>query len=105
MAPRENAFTPPVLPIMQGTTVEFPNDDPIFHNVFSLSKTKPFDLGLYKRGTNKSVTFDQPGLVKVYCNIHEKMIGYIAVLENPYFTLTDKEGKFKIADVPPGKHD
>lgn len=104
MASRNKVFDPLILPIVKGSEVEFPNDDVILHNVFSLSKTKPFDLGLYKKGDMKMVRFDQPGLVKVYCNIHEKMAGYILVLENPYFALTDKDGNFKISGVPNGKY-
>ena len=70
-------FIPQVLPIVVGTTVDFPNEDDIYHNVFSLSKTKTFDLGIYKQGTSQSVTFDQTGLVKTYCNLHPDMIGYV----------------------------
>jgi plastocyanin len=98
-------FVPPVLPIMAGMEVEMPNEDAIFHNAFSLSKTKPFDLGLYKKGQKKSVLFDLPGLVKVYCNIHEKMVAYILVLENPYYAVTDRDGNFKLDDVPDGQYD
>lgn len=106
MASQDKAFVPEVLPILKGTTVHFPNNDKIYHNAFSLSKNKPFDLGLYKKGAdaNKTVTFDKPGLVKVYCNIHEKMIGHIVVLENPYYSLSNKEGKFLIPNVPAGKY-
>lgn len=93
-------FVPDTLPILVGTTVDFPNGDTIYHNVFSLSKVKPFDLGLYAQGESQSVTFDQPGLVKVYCNIHSDMVANILVLPNPYFTTSDKEGRFVIADVP-----
>jgi len=96
------SFDPKVLPIAVGTTVEFPNDDNVFHNVFSLSKTKPFDLGIYAQNSSKSVVFDQPGLVKVYCNIHPQMIGYILVLANPYFTTTDEDGHFILENAPVG---
>ncbi len=89
-------FIPEVLPIRMGTTVDFPNDDMVFHNVFSFSKAKNFDLGLYKQGESRSVTFDKPGLVKIYCNIHPQMLGYILVLNNPYFTVTDNNGRFTL---------
>lgn len=97
-------FLPEVLPVVSGTTVDFPNDDNVFHNVFSLSKAKPFDLGIYKQGASKSVTFNNPGLVKVYCNIHPNMVSYILVLNNPYFNLTDKEGNFMITGIPEGAY-
>ena len=96
-------FTPEVLPVVVGTTVEFPNEDTVFHNVFSLSRVKPFDLGLYAQGESRSVTFDQPGLVKVYCNIHPQMVASILVLANPHFAVTDAQGRFVISGVPLGK--
>ncbi|MBI4430826.1 MAG: hypothetical protein HY587_03835 [Candidatus Omnitrophica bacterium] len=95
-------FSPRVLPILAGTTVDFPNDDTVHHNVFSLSRTKPFDLGIYGQAVKKSVTFDQPGLVKIYCNIHPNMVAYLLVLANPYFTVTDSKGEFVIHEVPLG---
>jgi hypothetical protein len=101
---RGKRFHPEVLPIMVGTTVDFPNDDTIFHNVFSLSKPKPFDLGNYKQGASKSLTFDNTGLVKVYCNIHFRMVSYILVLENPYFALTDEQGRYRIPGIPAGRY-
>lgn len=104
MASQNVQFSPLVLPILVGTTVDFPNKDLILHNVFSLSKIKTFDLGLYRQGQKKSVTFDKTGLVKIYCNIHEKMMGYILVLGNPYFTLTDKQGNFSLKGVPNGTY-
>ena len=81
-----------------------PNDDTIFHNVFSLSKTRPFDLDIYKPGDSKSVTFNTPGLVKVYCNIHPKMMANIIVLANPYFAVTNRMGFFVIPNVPEGEY-
>ena len=96
-------FVPEVLPILVGTTVEFPNDDTIYHNVFSLSRVRPFDLGIYAQGVSQPVTFDQPGLVKIYCNIHSQMVGYILVLSHPYFAVTDRRGAFRLADAPLGK--
>jgi plastocyanin len=98
-------FVPRVLPILVGTTVDFPNMDPVFHNVFSYSKTKKFDLGRYAKGHSKSVTFDKPGIVKVFCEIHSSMLAHIIVLEQPYFTVTEPEGSFRIFDVPPGEYE
>jgi plastocyanin len=104
VASRDMKFVPSVLPVLVGTTVKFTNDDDMQHNVFSLSETKPFDLGLFKKGETPTQTFDTPGLVKIFCNIHQAMIGYILVLGNPYHTLTDAQGKYSIPDVPPGTY-
>ncbi len=95
-------FLPHVLPVVVGTTVEWPNDDNIYHNVFSMSDAKQFDLGLYKGAPpDKRVTFDKPGRVDVFCSIHENMHCIILVLENPYFASTDENGDYKISNVPP----
>ncbi len=98
------SFQPAVLPILAGTTVDFPNMDAIFHNVFSYSKTKPFDLGLYKSGASKQITFPKPGQVTMYCSIHRTMKADILVLQNPYFAVTDAKGSYKIPGVPEGKY-
>ena len=95
-------FTPNVLPVVVGTTVEWPNHDDIFHNVFSMSEAKPFDLGLYKDPDVKRVTFDKAGRIEVFCSIHSSMNCTILVLENPYFSPTDDDGKYSIHDVPAG---
>jgi plastocyanin len=98
-------FSPHVLPVMAGTTVEWPNNDRIYHNVFSMSDAKQFDLGLYKGNPpDKRVTFDKPGRVDVFCSIHTSMNCIVLVLENPYFAATDKNGNYSIPDVPPGKY-
>jgi hypothetical protein len=81
-----------------------PNDDQIFHNAFSLSKTKPFDLGTYEPGETRSVRFTESGLVRLYCNIHPEMVGAILILENPYFAVTDEQGVFCISEVPDGDY-
>jgi hypothetical protein len=87
-----------------GSEVDFPNDDTIFHNVFSLSKAAPFDLQVYEPGESRSVLMERTGLVKVYCNIHPEMAASIVVLDNPWFALTDRTGTFVIAGVPDGDY-
>lgn len=104
MEQKNEAFVPHLLPIVKGSTVDFLNGDPIFHNVFSLSKATSFDLGRYPRGSSRSVRFEQPGVVKVFCHIHADMSAIILVLDNPFFTTPDREGKFQIDDVPPGTY-
>jgi plastocyanin len=98
-------FTPHILPVMAGTTVEWPNNDDIYHNVFSMSDAKQFDLGLYKGDPpDKRVTFNKAGRVDVFCSIHQNMHCVVLVLENPYFAVTDESGNYKIPDVPPGTY-
>ena len=97
-------FVPHVLPILAGTTVDFPNSDPVSHNVFSISATKRFNLGLYGRGMKRSIRFDQPGIVELLCNVHMEMSGYIVVLKNPYFAQAGADGDFRIQGVPAGRH-
>ena len=98
---RNRIFTPRVLPILEGTTVDFPNDDRVFHNVFSRSRTKHFDLDIYATGESKSVEFTKPGLVQLYCNIHPSMSASILVLGNPWYAVTDESGFFLIAGFSP----
>jgi plastocyanin len=102
---RDRRFEPHVLPIVRGTTVDFPNDDVVYHNVFSLSAAQPFDLGTYRQGSSKSVPFTRCGLVRVYCNLHPQMASSILVLANPYFTLTDNRGSFVLPEVPDGEYE
>jgi plastocyanin len=97
-------FTPHVLPVVVGTTVEWPNYDDILHNVFSFSEPKPFDLGLYKSPMIERVTFDKPGKVDVFCSIHSRMSCIILVLENPYFATANDKGNYTITNVPPGNY-
>ncbi len=104
MAQQNFEFQPRVLPVVVGSSVDFPNRDELYHNVFSFSASKKFDLGRYSSGESKTETFDKLGLVKVYCEIHEHMRSYILVLQNPYFTLTDSNGKFSLKNVPPGRY-
>lgn len=103
MSHRERKFAPRVAPIVKGGAIDFFNDDRIYHNVFSLSKSNTFDLGIYAQGTSKLVTFDRPGLIKIYCNIHPKMVSNILVLENPFFSKTGHDGSFEINDIPDGR--
>lgn len=104
MASADRQFVPEVLPIVVHTTVDFQNHDTIYHNVFSKSKITPFDLGYAEHGESHSVTFDQTGLVKVYCDIHPQMIGYILVLNNSYFAVTDAQGHCVIREIPDGRY-
>ena len=101
---RDERFVPHVLAITTGTVVDFPNSDRIYHNVFSLSKTKPFDLGRYAVGRSKRVKFDRPGMVRVFCDIHSHMNAFILVFSHPFFSLTDLEGRYRIDNVPPGTY-
>ena len=102
MDKRDQTFVPHVLAITVGTTVDFPNSDLTFHNVFSLSKAKAFDLGRYSRGKSKAVRFERPGVVQVFCDIHSHMSAYILVFAHRYYALTDPSGRFAIDGIPPG---
>lgn len=105
MRQKDATFVPHVRPILVGTTITWPNEDDIYHNVFSMSATKSFDLGLYHADEPaKSITFDQPGQVDVFCAIHTKMRCVILVLENPYFSLSDSKGRYRIPDLPAGTY-
>ena len=99
----EKRFEPDLLPITAGQTVSFPNGDPFFHNVFSLSPTRKFDLGQYPRGETKTKQFPNVGVVEVYCNIHPEMAATILVLPNRRFARAAAEGWFRIGGVPPGR--
>jgi plastocyanin len=101
---RNESFVPHVLAIVAGTTVDFPNSDHTYHNVFSLSKTKSFDLGRYAVGRSKSVRFDRPGIVRVFCDIHSHMNAFILVFSHPFFAMTDADGRYRIDNVPPGTY-
>jgi plastocyanin len=97
-------FLPRVLAVTRGSTVDFPNGDPVFHNVFSLSGAKTFDLGRYPMGQTKSITVTKPGLVKVYCHIHSHMSASVLVLDHPYFTVPEINGSFRLSHVPAGTY-
>lgn len=104
MDQKNERFIPHILPVYRGTEVRFLNSDSVFHNVFSLSPTKSFDLGRYPRGQYRAVTFDKPGVVNVYCDIHTHMSAYILVLDTPLFTVTDSTGTFMFENAPAGDY-
>jgi len=104
MDQRNETFVPHVLAISTGTTVDFPNSDKFYHNVFSLSKTRPFDLGRYAAGNSRPVRFDRAGIVRVFCDIHSHMNAYILVFSHPFFAMTDAQGRYRIENVPPGTY-
>lgn len=105
MSQKNLVFKPHVLPVVKGTTVDFTNDDTTIHNVFAPpGSAKQFNLGTYGVGVTKTVTFDALGEVPLLCNVHAEMAGFIIVLQNPYFAMTDKAGNFEIKGVPPGSY-
>ena len=101
---RNMTFSPRVLVVRVGTTIDFPNDDRTFHNIFSFHNGKIFDLGMYPVGTERRVLFDGPGLSRLFCNIHPNMAAYVMAVDSPYFALSDASGAFTIAGVPAGSH-
>ncbi|HEX9161184.1 MAG TPA: hypothetical protein VF980_05695 [Thermoanaerobaculia bacterium] len=103
MTTRNKTLIPHVLAVPVGSTVTFPNQDPISHNLFSLSSANAFDLGLYRKGAGKSEKFNTPGIVNVYCNVHPNMSAVIHVMATPYYTFADQEGHYTF-DVPPGRY-
>src|ERR1700733_14583560 len=104
MIQKNKTFSPHVLPIMIGTTIDFPNFDPIFHNAFSNYNGQIFDIGLYPPGTTKSIAFRREGIVRVFCNIHPAMSAVIVVLKSPYFATSASNGVFEIEHVPAGSY-
>jgi plastocyanin len=105
MIQKNKHFLPHVMAVTVGSTVDFPNLDPIYHNAFSNFSGQTFDTGLYKPGTSKSEQFKTPGIVRVFCNIHPTMSAIIAVLPTPLFAVTDASGRFSIPGVPPGDYE
>jgi plastocyanin len=99
------SFRPRVVAVTIGSEVEFPNDDPIYHNVFSLSRAKNFNLGRYPRGESRRVRFDRPGVVKVFCEIHSHMSATVMVFDHPWFAVPDGEGRFELPAVPAGERE
>ena len=104
MSQRNETFLPHVLAIRVGTTVEFPNEDRVYHNVFSFHDGQKFDLGTYPVGSTKRVVFSQPGVGRVFCNIHPHMSGYVVALDSPYFAAMNEDGAYTIPSVPPGTY-
>lgn len=104
MDQRNESFVPHVVAVMAGAVVDFPNSDRTYHNVFSLSKAKRFDLGRYAAGRSKSVRFDRPGVVRVFCDIHSHMNAFILVFNHPFFDVTGPDGRFRLDNVPAGTY-
>jgi plastocyanin len=104
MDQRNETFVPHVLAITVGTVVDFPNSDKTFHNVFSYSRPQRFDLGRYAVGRSKSVRFDRPGVVRVFCDIHSHMNAFILVFSHRFFDVTDQDGRFRLENVPAGTY-
>ncbi len=100
----DRRFTPDLLVVPIGSKVSFPNMDPIFHNIFSLSKPKSFDLGSYDKGESREVAFPKPGIVDIYCHLHPNMESTVVVTPNRWYARSDRSGQFQIHDVPPGKY-
>ena len=101
---KNKSFIPHVLVVTVGSVVEFPNQDPFFHNVFSLFEGKRFDLGLYESGGTRLVRFDRPGICYIFCNIHPEMSAVVVVLNTPYYGVSDRTGQVRIANVPAGRY-
>ena len=101
---RDKKFIPHVLPVRVGRRVNFPNNDDTWHNVFSTSEAKKFDLGLYPPGNNRNVTFDKPGVVRILCNVHPHMEAYVVVKEHPFFAASDSRGNYRLDAVSVGKY-
>jgi len=104
MKSERKRFTPRVVVVPLEGSVDFPNVDPIYHNVFSVSGANRFDLGLYRAGASKEKKFEQPGLVRVYCNIHPQMIGFVLVVDSDFSAVTSSDGTFRFDGVPFGPH-
>ena len=104
MGQRDEQFLPHILPVTVGATVDFPNEDDVYHNVFSLSSAKTFDLGRFPKGTSKNIIFDKSGTVQVFCHIHSDMSGVVLVLDNPFFAIPSDVGRYVIDGVPPGEY-
>ena len=102
MDQRNETFLPHVLTIDAGTLVDFPNNDKTYHNVFSLSKTRKFDLGRYAAGKSKSLRFERPGVVRIFCDIHSHMSAFIMVFSHSYYSKAEFDGRYRIDNIPPG---
>jgi plastocyanin len=104
MDQRNETFVPRLLAVTTGTVVDFPNSDRTYHNVFSLSRPRRFDLGRYASGRSKAVRFDRPGVVRVFCDIHSHMSAFVVVFGHPFFRVTDGDGRYRLDQVPPGTY-
>ena len=104
MAQRNREFNPRVMALSVGSTVAFPNFDNFFHNVFSTSPLSPFDLGIYKTGEAREFKFEKEGIIRIGCNLHANMNGYLVVVSAPSYVVTDEQGKFKFNRLAPGKY-
>ena len=104
MDQRNETFLPHVLAVDAGALVAFPNNDSTYHNVFSLSKIKKFDLGRYARGKSKTVLFDRPGVVRIFCDIHSHMSAFVLVFSHPYYVIAQPDGRYRIDNIPPGTY-
>lgn len=104
IAQKDEQFVPHVVAVTTGSPVAFPNDDPFFHNVFSLSRGATFNLGRYPSGSSRSETFKRPGIVKVFCEIHSHMSAVVRVFDHNWFTIPADDGSFALDDVPSGEH-
>jgi len=101
---KDKRFSPHVIAVRVGAEVEFPNQDPFFHDVFSIYRGKPFDLGLYESGSTRKVRFSQPGVSYIFCNIHPEMSAAVVALQTPYFAVTTTDGNFQIGHLAPGRY-
>jgi plastocyanin len=102
---KNKTFSPHMLVVQVGSPVDFPNQDPFFHNVFSLFEGKRFDLGLYEAGATRSVVFNRPGISYIFCNIHPEMSAVVIALRTPYYGISDRNGSIEIANVPGGRYE
>jgi plastocyanin len=100
----DRRFSPDIVAVPVGATVSFPNMDPIFHNIFSLSKPKSFDLGSYDKGETRNVYFPKAGIVEIYCHLHPNMAATVVVTPNRWYAQSDRSGEYRIPDVPPGRY-
>jgi hypothetical protein len=101
---RDRTFAPHLMAVPLGSTVSFPNFDPVFHNVFSVSPTRPFDLGIYKDRETREVKFDKEGFLRVGCNLHANMSAYLVVVAAPHYVITNNKGAYKFSRLEPGTY-
>jgi plastocyanin len=101
---KDKRFSPHVIAVRTGSEIEFPNQDPFFHDVFSIYRGKPFDLGLYESGAVRKVRFSQPGVSYIFCSIHPEMSAAVVAVPTPYFAVTAADGSFQIGHLPPGRY-